>query len=190
MDNMFVWFDNNLGGPIGSIIAALVVFILGWIIAMAVGAMVRNLLSRANLNQRMNSSTGKTHDIEGIISKVVFWFIFLMAISGALSMLNLTAISAPFANMINEVLSFIPTILGAIITGVIGWVVATIVRTGINAVLARTTLDERLSAEAGVRPLSSTIADMAYWFIWLFVIVTVLGQLGLDGLFAPLTNMS
>lgn len=189
MDNMFVWFNNNLGGPIGSIIAAILVFVIGWLIAMALAGVVRNLLSRINLNQRMNTSTGKTYDLENIISKVIFWFVFLMAISGALSILSLNAISAPFANMIDSVLSFIPTLIGAVIIGVIGWVVATVARTAINTALSKTTLDEKLSAEAGVQPMSSTIADMVYWVILLFILVIVLGQLELDGLFAPLTNM-
>ena len=189
MDNMFVWFNNNLGGPIGSIIAAILVFVIGWLVAMALAGVVRNLLARVNLNQRMNTSTGKSYDLENIISKVVFWFIFLMAISGALSMLSLNAISAPFANMIDSVLSFIPTLLGAVIIGVIGWVVATVARTAINTALSKTTLDEKLSAQAGVQPMSNTIADMVYWVILLFILVIVLGQLQLDGLFAPLTNM-
>ncbi|WP_019673979.1 mechanosensitive ion channel [Psychrobacter lutiphocae] len=189
MDNMFVWFNNNLGGPIGSIIAAILIFVIGWLIAMALGGVVRNLLARVNLNQRMNSSTGRTYDIEGIVAKVIFWFIFLMAISGALSVLSLDAISTPFSNMISSVLTFIPTLAGAVVTGVIGWVVATVARSAINTALSKTTLDEKLSEEAGVQPMSSTIADMVYWVILLFILVIVLGQLQLDGLFAPLTAM-
>ena len=189
MDNMFVWFNNNLGGPIGSIIAAILVFVIGWLVALGIAGLVRGLLARMNVNQRMNTSTGKNYDIEGIVSKVVFWFIFLMAISGALSMISLNAISVPFGNMINKVLAFIPTLLGAAIIGAIGWVIATVARTGVDMALSKTTLDERLTAHAGVRPMSSTIADMVYWVILLFTIVIVLGQLELDGLFAPLTNM-
>ena len=189
MDNMFVWFNNNLGGPIGSIIAAILVFVIGWLVALGIAGLVRGLLARMNVNQRMNTSTGKNYDIEGIVSKVVFWFIFLMAISGALSMISLNAISVPFGNMINKVLAFIPTLLGAAIIGAIGWVIATVARTGVDMALSKTTLDEKLTAHAGVRPMSSTIADMVYWVILLFTIVIVLGQLELDGLFAPLTNM-
>ncbi|WP_227430908.1 mechanosensitive ion channel [Psychrobacter sp. I-STPA6b] len=190
MDNsMFVGFNNYLGGPIGSIIGAIFIFVIGWLVALAIGGLVRNLLARANVNQRMNSSTGKSYDVEGIAAKIVFWFIFIMAISGALSMLNLTAVSAPFANMINQVLSFIPTLMGAAAIAVIGWVVATIARTLLSTALSKTSLDERLSEEAGVSPMSQTISDVVYWIILLFVLTIVLGQLGLDGLFAPLTNM-
>lgn len=189
MNPMYTSFNGYLGGPIGSIIGAILIFIIGWLVALGIAALVRGVLSKVNLNQRMNSSTGKSYDLEGIISKIVFWFIFIIAISGALSQLNLNSISAPFANMVNQVLTFIPNLIAAIAVGVIGWVIATVARTAINAALARTSMDERLSAKAGVKPMSSTIADMVYWFILLVVLTMVLGQLELDGLFAPLTNM-
>ena len=189
MNPMYTSFNGYLGGPIGSIIGAILIFIIGWLVALGIAALVRGVLSKVNLNQRMNSSTGKTYDLEGIISKIVFWFIFIIAISGALSQLNLNSISAPFANMVNQVLAFIPNLVGAIALGVIGWVIATVARTAINAALSKTTMDERLSTQAGVKPMSSTIADMVYWFILLVVLTMVLGQLELDGLFAPLTNM-
>jgi small-conductance mechanosensitive channel len=189
MNPMFTSFNGYLGGPIGSIIGAILIFIIGWLVALGIAALVRGVLSKINLNQRMNASTGKSYDLEGIISKIVFWFIFIIAISGALSQLNLNSISAPFANMVNQVLTFIPNLIAAIAIGVIGWVIATVVRTAMNAALAKTSMDERLSAKAGVKPMSSTIADMVYWFILLVVLTMVLGQLELDGLFAPLTNM-
>ena len=189
MNPMFTSFNGYLGGPIGSIIGAILIFIIGWLVALGIAALVRGVLSKINLNQRMNSSTGKSYDLEGILSKIVFWFIFIIAISGALSQLSLNSISAPFANMVNQVLIFIPNLIAAIAVGVIGWVIATVARTAINSALAKTSMDERLSAKAGVKPMSSTIADMVYWFILLVVLTMVLGQLELDGLFAPLTNM-
>ena len=189
MNPMFTSFNGYLGGPIGSIIGAILIFIIGWLVALGIAALVRNVLAKVNLNQRMDSSTGKSYDLEGIISKIVFWFIFIIAISAALNTLNLNSISVPFANMVGQVLSFIPNLIAAIAIGIIGWVVATVARTALNTALSKTTMDERLSAQAGVKPMSSTIADMVYWFILLIVLTIVLGQLELDGLFAPLTNM-
>ncbi len=189
MNPMFTSFNGYLGGPIGSIIGAILIFIIGWLVALGIAALVRNVLAKINLNQRMNSSTGKSYDLEGIISKIIFWFIFIIAISAALNTLNLNSISAPFSNMVGQVLTFIPNLIAAIAIGVIGWVIATVARTALNTALSKTTMDERLSAQAGVKPMSNTIADMVYWFILLIVLTIVLGQLELDGLFAPLTNM-
>ncbi|WP_201587202.1 mechanosensitive ion channel [Psychrobacter jeotgali] len=189
MNPTFTSFNGYLGGPIGSIIGAILIFIIGWLVALGIAALVRGVLAKVNVNQRMNTSTGKTYDIEGIVSKIVFWFIFIIAISMALDQLNLNSISTPFANMVGQVLSFIPNLIAAIAVGVLGWVIATVARTAINTALSKTTMDERLSAHAGVKPMSNTIADMVYWFILLIVLTMVLGQLELDGLFAPLTNM-
>ena len=189
MNTTYTTFNNFLVGPIGSIIGAILIVIIGWLLALAIAGVVRNVFAKINVNQRMNSSTGKTYDIENIVSKIIFWFIFIIAISMALDQLNLNAISTPFANMVGQVLSFIPNLIAAIAVGIIGWVVATVARTAINTALSKTTMDERLSAQAGVKPMSGTIADMVYWFILLIVLTMVLGQLELDGLFAPLTNM-
>ncbi|WP_199508273.1 MULTISPECIES: mechanosensitive ion channel [unclassified Psychrobacter] len=189
MNPMYPTFNGFLGGPIGSVIGAILILIIGFFIALGIAALVRKALAKLNLNHRMRSSTGKSYDLEHIASQVVFWFILIIAISGALNQLSLNTISTPFANMVSQVLAFIPNLLGAIAIGVLGWVVATVARTTINTALSKTTLDERLSAQAGVKPMSSTIADMVYWFILLVVLTMALGQLGLDGLFAPLSNM-
>ena len=189
MNPMYPTFNGFLGGPIGSVIGAILILIIGFFIALGIAALVRKALAKLNLNHRMRSSTGKSYDLEHIASQVVFWFILIIAISGALNQLSLNTISTPFANMVSQVLAFIPNLLGAIAIGVLGWVVATVARTAINTALSKTTLDERLSAQAGVKPMSSTIADMVYWFILLVVLTMALGQLGLDGLFAPLSNM-
>lgn len=181
--------NEFLDGPFGSVIGAFFILLIGSAVAFGLKILVRKVLASINLNQRMNASTGKNHDIENIIANVVFWFILVIAISGALSQLNLNAISAPFANMVNQVMLFIPNLIGAIAIGIIGWVVATAVRTALNTALSKTSVDERLSTQASIKPMSSTIADMVYWFILLVVLTMALGQVGLDGLFAPLTNM-
>lgn len=182
-------FNQSLQGPIGSIIGAIVIFVLGWLIALVLAAIVRKALQHLNINEKVGKSVGTTYQLDNILSKIVFWFVFAIAISGALNQLNLNSISVPFANMINQVLLFLPNLLAAVAVGAIGWFVATIARNAAAAALNKTSLDDKLSAEAGVKPMSSTIADVIYWFILLIVLTMVVGRLGLDGLFTPLTNM-
>ncbi len=193
---MEVYFSNilnlvnqSLGGPLGCMVGAFLFIIIGWVVAAIIAGVVRKLLNKAKVNERMNSSTGKSVDVAKICSKVIFWFIFLMALSGALSMLNINAISEPFAKMTSQILEFLPKFLGAAVVGVIGWIVATVVRTVIRSVLAKTSLDEKLSEDAGLEPMSGKLADIVYWVILLFVVTMVLGKLELNGLFQPLTNM-
>lgn len=187
--NSFMAFNHYMTSPIGSVIGAILIFLVGYFAALIFGSLTKKALTKINLNQKMNTQTGKNYDLHSLLSKIVFWFVFVIAISAALNQLNLATISAPFANMVNQVLLFVPNLLAAAAVGVIGWVVAIVAKNATLAGLSKTTLDEKLAQEASVKPMSGTIADMVYWLILLVVLTMVLGRLGLNGLFTPLTNM-
>lgn len=55
--------------------------------------------------------------------------------------------------------------------------------------LDRTQLDEKLSAEVGVSPISQNISEIVYWLILLLFLPIVLSILGLHGLLLPVQNM-
>lgn len=188
MEN-FQNFQQNLSGQVGPILGAIALLLVGWIIALIAGACVRKLLGKFSLNERLSSSTGQSADIEHLFARIIFWFVLAIAVVASFNLLNLHSVSEPFSNMINEVLLFVPRIISAAIIGIVGWIVAFAVRSGLTKVLGSTTLDERLSTEVGVQPLSSNIAQIAYWLILLLFLPLVLSALGLTGLLAPVQNL-
>lgn len=190
MEQILTQFTNSVGGSLSSIMGAAVFFIVGWIIALIAGSLVRKLMASMNVNGRFNQSkSGNGTDFERIASRLVFWFVLLFAITGALNMLNLDSVSAPLANLLNRVTQFIPSIIGAGILALVGWAIATLARTGVSKLLGATKLDEELSAKADVPPLSNSIANIFYWLIILFFIPMILQTLGMDGLLEPVKNM-
>lgn len=189
MDNFFINFNQTLGASLVTMLGALVIFIIGWIIAGIIGSLIHKLLNKLNVNQKMNASTGKSYDLAHLVSRIAFWFVFMIGIAAALSFLRLDAISVPFANMINQVLLFIPNLIGAAALAILGWVLATIARTALAGVLQRTTVDEKLATEVGVPSMSENIANIAYWFILLMFLPMILQQLGMTGLLAPINGM-
>lgn len=182
-DAMYYWDQFQ------PILAAIAILLIGWIIALVIAAGVKKLLQKLDTNNRLSSATGSTPNIEGIVSKIVFWFIMILAVVGALNVLNINSISDPFSNMVGSVLLFIPHLIAAIVVGGLGWLIASLVRTGITRVLARTELDEKLSGEVGVGSLSSNIGEIIYWLILLLFLPIVLSILGLTGLLIPVQNM-
>ncbi len=188
-DAMYYWDQFH------PIIAAVVILILGWIIALVIAAGVKKLLQKMNTNHKLSNAaghtttTGTSPNYEGLFSRIVFWFILIIAIIAALNVLNINSVSGPFSNMISQVLVFIPNLIAAIAVGFIGWLVARLVRTGLTKVLARTQLDEKLSNDVGVSPISKNIADIIYWLILLLFLPIVLSILGLDGLLVPVQNL-
>ncbi|EXV86249.1 conserved TM helix family protein [Acinetobacter baumannii 25691_9] len=182
-DAMYYWDQFH------PILAAIVILLVGWIIALLVAAGVKKLLQKVNTNAKLSSATGRTPNIEGLISKVVFWFILILAVVAALNVLNISGVSGPFSNMVNQVLVYIPNIIAAVVVGFIGWIVARLVRAGGTNVLSRTQLDDKLSSEVGVGGISQNIGEILYWLVLLLFLPIVLSILGLTGLLIPVQNM-
>ncbi|WP_425918004.1 mechanosensitive ion channel [Acinetobacter sp. TSRC1-2] len=182
-DAMYYW---NQFHPI---LAAVAILLIGWILALIIAAGIKKLLEKLGTNQRLSSTTGHRANIESIVSRIVFWIVMIIAIIGALNVLNLTSVSGPFSNMIQQFLLFIPQLLAAVAVGFVGWIVATLVKAGMQKLLDRTQLDEKLSADVGVSPISKNISDIVYWLILLLFLPIVLSILGLNGLLFPIQNM-
>lgn len=182
-DAMYYWEQFQ------PIIAAIAILLVGWILALIIAAGVKKILTKLGTNQKLSNATGHRSNIENIVSRVIFWVVMVIAVIGALNVLNLSSISSPFSNMIQQFLLFIPQLLAAIAIGFVGWIVANLVKVGLKNLLDRTQLDEKLSAEVGVNPISHNIADIVYWLILLLFLPIVLSILGLQGLLIPVQNM-
>lgn len=182
-DAMYYWDQFH------PILAAIVILLVGWIIALIVAAGVKKLLQKLNTNHRLSSATGHKPNIENLLSKLVFWFVIILAVVGALNVLNISGVSDPFSNMVSRVLAFIPNLLAAVAVGFIGWILAGLVKAGLTNMLARTEMDEKLSNEVGVGSLSSNIGEIFYWLVLLLFLPIVLSILGLTGLLIPVQNM-
>ncbi|MGA6138090.1 mechanosensitive ion channel [Acinetobacter dispersus] len=182
-DAMYYWDQFH------PIFAAVVILLVGWIVALVIAAGVKKLLQRLDTNHKLSTATGRTPNIENLVSKLVFWFVMILAVVGALNVLNISGVSDPFSNMVGRVLAYIPNLLAAVAVGFIGWIVARLVRAGLTNVLSRTELDEKLSGEVGVSSLSTNIGEIFYWLVLLLFLPIVLSILGLTGLLIPVQNM-
>ncbi|OTG74051.1 hypothetical protein B9T26_07905 [Acinetobacter sp. ANC 4169] len=182
-DAMYYW---NQFHPI---LAAVAILLIGWILALIIAAGIKKVLEKLETNRRLSGATGHHSNVENIVSRIVFWVVMIIAIIGALNVLNLTGVSGPFSNMLQQILLFIPQLIAAIAVGFVGWIVANLVKMGLQKLLHRTQLDEKLSADVGVSPISQNISDIVYWLILLLFLPIVLAILGLNGLLFPVQNM-
>lgn len=171
------------------ILAAVAILIVGWIIALVIAAGIKKVLSKLNTNQKLSTATGHRSNIENILSRVVFWVVMIIAVIGALNVLNLNSVSGPFSNMVQQFLLFIPQLLAAVAVGFIGWILANLVKVGLTKLLNKTQLDEKLSEDVGVNSFSQNISEIVYWLILLLFLPIVLSILGLNGLLYPIQNM-
>ena len=178
-----------LGTQLITVAGAVVLLLLGWAIGLVPAAGTRRPLSMAQVNRRLAPAFGRAVDLELLASRLVFWFVLLVALVAAFNTLDLQMASAPFAAMVGDVVSYLPQVLAALVLALVGWLLALLVRNGLTRLLDSTTLDERLSAEAGMRPISDSIGHVGYWVVLLLFLPMVLGALGLQGLLVPVQNL-
>ena len=192
MDSMS-WLSSlqtSLGGYLPSILGALAILLVGWIVALAASAATRKGLGKLGANRRLSSQTETTLDFERITGRVVFWAIMLLTVIGMFGVLQVDGVSGPLSTLANTVMLYLPRLLLAIALAVIGWLVATLVRTIVNKALGVTHFDEKLSEGADMRPISDTMGNVAYWLVLLLFLPAIVGALQIEGLMVPLSSMT
>lgn len=191
----------DFGNFVPKLLGAIAILVLGWIAALIGAAIVRGLLNRTNIDNKLaNWITGRQDStdsppIEKWISDAVFWVIFIFTLVAFLQTLGLTAVSTPLNTFLNQIFEFLPSLAGALIWLGIAWLVATISKLVLTRTLRTVRLDDRLNQQVGGTPaqagfsLSQTLANALYWFIFLLFLPPILEALGQQQALAPDQNL-
>ena len=186
--------ESSLGQYLPAVLGAVAILVIGLLVALAVRALVRNGLTRLRVNERINSHAGGAAtgrlDVVAIAASIGFWFIIIITVIGVFSVLRFDGLYAPFSALVAEVMLYLPRIVLAGILALVAWLLATVLRAGINRLMAASHWDEKLSDSAGVKPISSVLGNVVYWLVLLLFLPAIVGALRIDGLMGPLTTMT
>ena len=189
---------GNLGTSLPNIVFALVILIGGWLIALAIAAGIRKLLSKTQIDNQIVEKMGldKTSSVqpEVIVSKLVYYGLMLFVLVAFFQKLGLTIITEPLNAFLSQIFAYAPSILAALTLALVAWIVASIAKFVINKLLGVTDWDEKLSQTAGLKDeegvsLSQTLANVVYWFILLLFLPAILGALQMEGILGPVQEM-
>ena len=197
MNSMIEQVKGSVAEFLPKIAGALMVLIVGWIIALVVSAIVRSILRRISLDNKLAAwvtPKAKSLDIETVISKFVFYTIMLFVVMGVFVSLGLTQITEPINHLLIQVFEFLPRFIGTLILVLVAWVIATVVRSVLNGILDSTSLDEKLADKAGLKggdsmSVSKNIAEIAFWLVFVLFLPAILSTLGTSGVLAPIQAM-
>jgi hypothetical protein len=181
--------QTTLGGQLPAIFGALGIITVGWIAAVILRAGTRRLLGILKVDSRIEESTGQKVGVEAGIAIGVFWLIILVTVVAVFDSLHLDRISDPFAKLITQIVGYAPRLIAGTILVLIAWLVATVLQAIVNRALAATTLDERISKEAGMEPMSRTVANVLFWLVVLLFMPSILAAFELRGLLEPVQGM-
>ena len=166
-------FSQRIFNVLPNVIGALLLLLVGWLIAKGVSVAIRKLLqskTMARLTERLNrlsllQRSDLSLDSVRIISRFVYWIILLIFFVAASETLGWTAVSRTLNNLIN----YLPALLSAIVILLIGLYLAQTVRSVIRAALH--------SLRVGAAQL---ISSLAFYLLATIVVLTALEQAGVD----------
>lgn len=116
-------FADRVGHFLPDLIGALLVLLIGWLIARGIKALIVKLLRRTQWDEKVFGSSN-VGDTNIFLANIVYYLIMIIVILVVLEILGINEALAPLGNMLNEFLAFIPNLIGAILIGFIGYLLA------------------------------------------------------------------
>ncbi|HEY5731750.1 MAG TPA: mechanosensitive ion channel [Anaerolineales bacterium] len=191
------WLPSNLAASpeqtlflntvLGRIFSVAISLLVAWIVATALKFLVIRVLNVTRLDERLGEKvTGKkaASNMNESIGKAVFWLVFLVFIPSILSNLEMGEVASSVQGLVDQMLAFIPGVIGATIIILLGGMLARIIRQIVTGFLEGLGVDkfgERvgLSTAQNAQPLSSLIGMVVYLLIIIPVVVQALAVLDL-----------
>lgn len=160
-----------------AILAAVIIFIIGWIMGVILYRIVVEVVKVLRLQEMLKSAgiqdaakeAGMSLDVGRFLGTLVMWFVVLVFLVAALDILNLTRVTI-FLQQV--VLGYLPSVIVAVLILILGAVIAELVR----GVVTRT-------AHAAGAHTANLAGSVAKWAIWVFAIMAALDQLQIGAMF-------
>ena len=192
------WWEQYFA-PFAHIIVAFVVLVLGWLVAHLVSLIVRRILLKTQLDDKvvglvMGRDAAADIHPERWISKAVFYLVMIFVLVAFFQILGMTAVTEPLNGMLNQIFVYLPKLVSAGVLLLLAWIAGSLLRRIVTGVLSRVNIERRLAEPAGIEPttesvLPQTIGNFVYWLTFLVLLPAVLDALGLQGLLQPVQQM-
>jgi hypothetical protein len=182
------------------ILAAAVILIIGYLLAKAAKWGVAALVNKTPLARHAHRHAGVPEvagrhpkSVGAQVGDAAFWIIILIALVLAAQPLGLAAATSPIGRMLNDFGAAIPHIIGAVLIFFVGFIVASVAKKAVEAVLtaARTEqMAERVGmAKADPATLPRMVGGIVFALIIIPVAIAALDQLNIRAISDPATAM-
>lgn len=124
MDYRFENFAERIGDFLPDLVGALLVLLIGWLIAKGIKSLIVKLLRKTSWDEKVFGRNNNIGDTNVFIANIAYYLIMIIVILIVLEILGINEALTPLGNMMNEFLAFIPNLIGAILIGFIGYLLA------------------------------------------------------------------
>jgi hypothetical protein len=156
---------------IPSVVVAIVIFVLGWLVGSALGRIVTQIIRSLKIDSALKS-TGLSEAVEragfvldsgAFLGALVKWFFIVVFLVASLDVLGLTDVNTFLQTV---VLSYLPRVIVAVLIILVAAVIAQVTKDIVTG-----------SAKAAHIHSAGLAGSIAKWAVWIFAILAALDQL-------------
>jgi hypothetical protein len=171
------------------ILGAILILVVAWLVGRALKWALARGINKIPAVAKHSEGADPKATPGARLGEVVYWLVLLVGIVAALSALQLAQVAAPLNTMLYGFFSYLPNVVGAALIFFIGFIVATLARRVITALLEAANL-ERWMSKVGLSGLTggalpSAIGTLVFVLILIPVTIAALETLGIEAISGP-----
>lgn len=200
------WAADNAVQVGARVVVAILLFIVGWVVAKAISYGVLQILTRTDLDNRLADKLGLTmllrepregeeaNRLEQITAKVIYYLLMLLVVVGVLEFAGLSQVAGPIQNLVDTVVQALPRIGKALLILGAAYVAGRILSMFLTAALDRIGVDRRFAELAESReaaeaqPFSHAAGRVVFWLMMVLGLAGAFEALDIEPIAAPLHN--
>ena len=192
------YFSSSFAQGVQNFIIALIVLLIGWLIAKAIGNIVEKAMKKVDLDNKVFnkfSQDDKPVNSHTIIGKTIYYILLIFVFIMFFNILNLDMIATPLSQLIDTFLAFIPAVLKAGLILLLAWVIASAVKWLIVTLADKLNLTHLFfklkikKTEEEIKSYIAKFAQIIFYLIILLFIPGVMNALSIQGVAEPFSGL-
>ncbi len=189
MPNFLQDLINYISEFLPGVLSALVVLIIGYLIAKILKSLVTKLIKKTSIDEKIGNKVSNGFRLDKFIGKLVYYLVLVYTLIIVLGMMGLTQVLDPLNDMLKTFTSAIPDIVKAGIIAFAGYVIAKIVSEAIGALSATLESYSDKMGLTGAIDLSGLLKKVVFLVIFIPMLIAAIDALGIRAISEPSTKM-
>jgi len=183
ISNTFNNFADTIATNVPGIIGALLILLIGWLIAKGIRSLVTRLISHTSWSKKISS--GDT-DAGKIVGNLLYYLLMIIVFMIVLENLGISSVLSPLEDLVSGFFNFIPHLIAAAIIGFIGYLLAKFVASlvGIGGKLL-----DKIVSKTGFKDtdqIIKVIKTIVFIVIFIPLLIQAIDALEMESLSNPL----
>jgi flagellar biosynthesis protein FliQ len=191
ISNLLGSMTARFGDVLPGVLGALVVLIIGFIVAGIVKRVAKGLLSKTSIDDKLSSKMGGSgFRLDSFIAKLLYYLVVIYTLIIVLDMLGVQNVLEPLQDMVSKFIGFLPNVIAAGIIGFAGYIIANIGSEATGFLSERLeSFGGKVGLNSGSVNLSSLVKQLVFILIFIPILIVALDTLNMDAISQPATKM-